>query len=136
MERRLEINKQLDELEKSYCNRNRGSIYYSRKTHLIEALEHNTRKAMELGTKGNMVIICGTYKLRVCGVDPIVPFPPIVAQLVEQEDCNLFFINMSKEDAERLAKWKYPEFKITKIVEFNSLGKIISNQEFSILTRK
>lgn len=85
---------QMGELEKEYKDKIRGEVYFKRKSQLIDKLDSLRRKAMEIGTNGN---ICHIYGKR---QRPHIRNPKVLIT----ERFNLYFVNVSEEEAVKLVQ--------------------------------
>ena len=88
------IRQQISQLEDEYKDQIKGEVYSKRKLQLIEKAESLKRKAMEIGTVGTVCHIQGKRRR------PQVKNP----RLLTIERFNLYFVNVSEEEATKLVQ--------------------------------
>jgi hypothetical protein len=123
MNRFMEINEQYErlrvqmaELVEEYKTKTKGDVYLKRKMQLEDKAKDYIRKAKEIGTNGN---ICHVHGKR--------SRPSIKNQtIMVQESFNLYFVNVSEEEASALVKL-HVKNTISYSIKFIRPGVIITS---------
>ena len=93
MVERFEIaTKELKNLQIEYADKKKGDVYQKRRLQLINKLDHLKRKALAIGTIGTICHVQGK-RSRPHRKNP---------QIMVQERFNLYFVNVSDEEASAL----------------------------------
>jgi len=103
-------------LEGEYKDKKKGDLYQKRKIQLIEKAESLQRSAKQLGTIGNICHVSGK-RSRASRKTP---------QILVQENFNLYFVNISEEEATALTKLHIKNIVYHKIT-FIRPGVIITS---------
>lgn len=86
--------RELYELSNEYINKKRGDVYQKRRLQLVNKLDALKRKALEIGTIGNICYVKGKRSR---------PHRKNM-QIMVQERFNLYFINVTETEASALVK--------------------------------
>lgn len=88
------VQKALVDLQVEYAEKKKGDVYQKRRLQLINKLDYLKRKALEIGTNGNLCHVRGK-RSRPHRKNK---------QIMVQERFNLYFINVTETEASALVK--------------------------------